>query len=258
MNNRFLDKHLIIAKEAASTAGRYLSSYKKDDILIESQQGKDIKISADRESEKIIVDVLRAKSALAILSEEKGLIGGAGNSNLMWIIDPLDGSLNFLRGIPNCCVSIGLCDGSKPMLGVIYDFYRKELFTGISGVEAWLNKKKITVSEINAERDAILFSGFPADTDFSPEALKNYVEQVRAFKKVRLMGSAALSLAYVAAGRGDAYFERDIMFWDIAAGLAILSGAGGEYSVKATPRNNVYNVYATNKFLQGILGKYDE
>jgi len=110
MDKKNLDKYLVIAEEAAVSAGKYLAGYTKDDILIDSEQRRDVKISADRDSEKIIIDILRAKSDLAILSEEKGLTGeGTRNSNLRWVVDPLDGSLNFLRGIPNCCVSIGLC-----------------------------------------------------------------------------------------------------------------------------------------------------
>lgn len=257
MDRKSLDDYLSIAEEAAFAAGKYLSDHKKGDILIESQHGKDVKISADRESERIIIDILSAKSDLAILSEEKGFTkGGAKNSNLRWIVDPLDGSLNYLRGIPNCCVSIGLWSEDKPVLGVIYDFNRKESFTGIAEEGAWLNGSAITVSEIKAEHEVVLFTGFPVNTDFSPEALKSYIEQVRTFKKIRLIGSASLSLAYVAAGRADAYLEKDIMLWDIAAGLAVLSGAGGAYLIKETPRSNAYDVYATNRFLQNILGKY--
>ena len=254
MDSKLLDKYLPTAEEAAFSAGRYLSDHKKDDILVESQQGKDIKISADRESEEIIIDILSAKSDLAILSEEKGFMEGTQDSDLRWIVDPLDGSLNYFRGIPNCCVSIGLWSGDKPVLGVIYDFNRKESFTGIAEEGAWLNGSAITVSDINAESEAVLFTGFPVNTDFSQEALKSYIEQVRNFKKIRQIGSASLSLAYVAAGRGDAYLEKDIMLWDVAAGLAILSGAGGKYLIKETPRSYAYDVFATNEFLKGFLG----
>jgi len=251
-----LNKYLIIAKEVALLAGDYLSVH-RENISIQSQYGKDIKISVDREAECLILDALRDKTDFTILSEEKGFVKGTSESDdLRWIIDPLDGSLNFLRRIPSCCVSIGLWSRSSPMLGVIYDFNREELFTGIAETGAWLNGNSIKVSKISTENEAILFTGFPANTDYSSYALREYIDQVRIFKKIRLIGSAALSLAYVAVGRGDAYFERDIMLWDIAAGLAILSGAGGKYSIKGTSRSNAYEVYATNGFLpQGILSK---
>jgi len=256
VDRQTLNKYLSIAEEAAISAGKYLLGYKKDDILIESQQGRDVKISVDRESEEIIIDILRAKTDLAILSEEKGFKeGDAKNSTLKWVVDPLDGSFNFLRGIPNYCVSIGLCHEDKPVLGAIYDFNRQELFTGIAEAGAWLNGSVITVSETNAEHEAVLLTGFPVNTDFSLDALRNYMKQIQNFKKIRLIGSAALSLAYVAAGRADAYFERGIMFWDVAAGLAIVSGAGGEYFIKETPKSNAYNAYANNSFLKRIFGK---
>lgn len=257
MDSQTLEKYLLIAEEAAMSAGKYLAGYKKDDILIDSEQGRDVKISVDRESEEIIMEILQAKTGFSILSEEKGLTeGGIRNSELRWVVDPLDGSLNFLRGIPICCVSVGLCRENKPLLGAIYDFNRKELFVGITEIGAWLNGNTITVSQVDTEHDAILFTGFPANTDFSPAALRNYVEQLRSFKKLRWIGSAALSLAYVAAGRADTYFEKGIMFWDIAAGLAVLSGAGGKYIIEETHRINVYNAYATNSLLPNILGKY--
>ena len=256
MDRKAVDKHLFVAREAALAAGEFLSGYDRDNILVKSEEGKDIKISADRESEKIIIDSLGSKSDLAILSEERGLIKAhTEEDTLKWIIDPLDGSLNFFRGIPNCCVSIGLWDGNTPLLGIIYDFDRNALFAGIAEKGAWLNGNKIGVSKIDTEQEAILFTGFPASTDFSSDALKKYIQQVQVFKKVRLIGSAALSLAYVAAGCGDAYFERDIMIWDIAAALAILSGAGGKYYIEPASNGNAYNVYATNKFLQGIWGR---
>jgi len=256
MDRKSLDKYLSIAEEAAVAAGKYLSGYKKDDILVDSEQGKDIKISADRDSEKIIIDILQAKSGFPILSEEKGSIGDTESSPMRWVVDPLDGSLNFLRGIPTCCVSVGLCRENKPLLGAIYDFNREELFTGITEVEAWLNGNTITVSQVDIEYKAILFTGFPVSADFSPDALRKYVEQIRTFKKLRWIGSAALSLAYVAAGRADAYLEKGIMFWDIAAGMAVVSGAGGKYFISEADKNNAYNAYATNSLLPNILSKY--
>jgi myo-inositol-1(or 4)-monophosphatase len=257
VNSETLSGHLAVAEEAALLAGAYLLAHRTD-VSIESQYGKDMKISADRESERLIIDILKQKSDFSIFSEEKGLIGAAtGGDDLKWIVDPLDGSLNFLRGIPSCCVSIGLWSGNRPLLGAIYDFNREELFTGIAGTGAWLNGNRIKVSKLNVENEAVLLTGFPVNTDYSSRGLKDYIAQVRAFKKIRLIGSAALSIAYVAAGRADAYFERDIMLWDIAAGLAILSGAEGKYLIKESVINNAYEVYATNGRLRGILGKYD-
>lgn len=256
MDKEALNKYLGIVEKAAVTAGDYLST-NRGNISVESHYGKDIKLSVDRGAERLILDALRKKTDFAILSEEKGLLRGKGHNGegnkLRWIVDPLDGSLNFLRGIPSCCVSIALWEENRPILGAIYDFNREELFTGIAGTGAWLNGHSIEVSKISAENEAVLFTGFPAKADYSSQALKNYIDQVRIFKKVRLLGSAALSLAYVAAGKGDAYFERDIMLWDVAAGLAILSGARGKYLIRKTRGGNAYEVYATNGFLKSTL-----
>ena len=249
-----LDQYLSIAKEAVMTAGKYLSEYERADISVDSSHGKDVKLSADRESEDIIVEILKSKSDFPILSEESGSTNeNANSSSLRWIVDPLDGSVNFFRDIPNCCVSIALSEKEIPVLGVIYDFNRDDLFTGFAEGGAWLNDSAISVSSVDAAEKAVLFTGFPVNTDFSSNAIHNYVEQVRVFKKVRLIGSAALSLAYVAAGRADAYFEKDIMLWDIAAGLAIVAGAGGRYTIETTEKSNAYNAYVTNGLVHNIL-----
>jgi len=245
---------LQIAGDAAVTAGKYLASLDKAGVRIDSSEGKDIKISADKESESIIIDFLREKTDITILSEEKGVIKANGENDLQWVVDPLDGTINFIKGIPVNCVSIALCRGEEPLLGAIYDFNRNELFTGITGGGAWLNGKAITVSDTDTIDKAILFSGFPPNADFSPEAVKRMVEQIRAFLKLRWIGSAALSLAYVAAGRGDAYLETGIRLWDVAAGLAIVAGAGGNYKLNKTDREGVYNVYAANKILPVLTG----
>jgi fructose-1,6-bisphosphatase/inositol monophosphatase family enzyme len=255
MDSRTLEKHLKIAGDAAIAAGKYLAGCNRENIRVDPSEGKDIKISADKESESIIIDFLRKKTNIAILSEEKGFIKATEDSELTWVVDPLDGSINFLKGIPASCVSIALCRGEKPLLGAIYDFNRGELYTGVNRGGAWLNGREIAVSKTNAIEKAIMFTGFPSNADFSPAALGKMVEQIRAFLKLRWIGSAALSLAYVAAGRGDAYMENGIRLWDVAAGLAIVAGAGGKYSLSETDRHGVYNVCATNNLLPILTGK---
>jgi myo-inositol-1(or 4)-monophosphatase len=255
MDKPTLEKHLKIAAEAAVTAGKYLAGCNRAEVRIDASEGKDIKISADKESESIIIDYLREKTDITILSEEKGLIKADGDSGLVWVVDPLDGTINFVKGIPLNCVSIALCRGEEPLLGAIYDFNRDELFKGLAGGGAWLNRKEITVSGTDTIEKAILLSGFPPGADFSRAAVKGMVERVRAFLKLRWLGSAALSLAYVAAGRGDAYLETGIRLWDVAAGLAIVKGAGGNYTCDKTDRKGIYNVYATNNKLPALTGK---
>jgi len=239
-----------IAEAAALRSGRFLAGMKKKDKRIKVDTGCDIKISADTESEGIIIDLLRKRSGLPILSEEAGMLDGSTKDGLYWAVDPLDGSLNFLREIPISCVSIGLMDKESPVLGVIYDFNKKELFTGIVGKGAWLNKRRISVSRTRERKKAILFTGVPIKADKSKDSSMRLVSQMRQYRKLRWLGSAALSLAYVAAGRGDAYFEDGIMLWDIAAGAAIASAAGAACYVKRLKHNSCC-IYTANKHLSG-------
>jgi len=242
VNNRHL---LAIAKESAHLAGKNLIENKIQGKKINADLGKDIKLEADVQSEKIIIDSLSANSKFSILSEEKGLIKGE-NDSLIWIVDPLDGTMNYLQDIPFCCVSIGLWCGNDPVLGVIYDFNRNETFSGIVGEGAWVNDSELRVSSVNQVEKAVLCTGFPVNSDFSDQGVKDFISSATAYKKVRLLGSAALCIAYVAAGRMDVYKENGIMFWDIAGGLAVLSAARGKYKIKKLSKKDSYRIYASN------------
>ncbi len=246
---RELEKLLFVAEKAACRAGAFLSRTKIKDNKILTDLGKDVKISADLHSEKIIINMLRAKSEFDILTEESGFLPGASGKHLLWIVDPIDGTMNFLRGIPINCVSIGLWRGNEPLLGVIYDFNKNELFSGIARKIAYLNKKRIKVSALSKEASAVLCTGFPVNTDFSSRGLLRFTKQIQNYKKVRLIGSAALSLAYVAAGRADVYRENNIMLWDVAAGAAIITGAGGNVQMLPLAKENAFSVYASNRRL---------
>jgi myo-inositol-1(or 4)-monophosphatase len=247
-----LESYLSLAVQAAREAGHFLLAAGGSGAVVEDL-ARDIKLAADRDAEECIAKILRQHSDFAMLTEEQGLLAARGRSTgLRWIIDPLDGSINFLKGIPFCCVSVALWRGQEPLLGVIYDFHRGELFTGRVGDGAWLNGKSIQASSTRGIGKAILCTGFPASTDFASAPLLTLVEQVRHYKKVRLLGSAALSLAYVAAGRADAYFERDIKIWDVAAGLALVRAAGGVTAWTDSPVAHAVTVYAGNHFLRQL------
>jgi len=241
---------LVIAKNAAKSAGDFLDSSKEIMRQVDMQSRRDVKIRGDQESEMVILNYLREKTQIPILSEEIGQALDKGDSNIIrWIVDPLDGSLNYSRGITLCCISIGLWQGDKPVLGVVYDFNNNEMFSGIVGEEAWLNDHRIRVSTNSKQEDSVLCTGFPVNTDFSPDAIETFVENIRSYKKVRLLGSAALSLAYVASGRADAYYEKNIMIWDIAGGLAIMVAAGGEYSLESGCIANSYKCWGSNSII---------
>jgi myo-inositol-1(or 4)-monophosphatase len=225
---------LELAKQAAIAAGKRLQEVGRSEILDDA--GRDVKHRGDMEAESIILETLGKASEYAFLAEESGEHAEISGDSPVWIIDPLDGTLNYSRGIGLSCVSIALWQGNKPILGVVNDFNRGELFSGIVGQGAWCNDQPISVSDVESPQKAVLATGFPVNRDFSSKAIRDFLNQVQQFKKIRLFGSAALSLAYVACGRVDAYSEEDIMFWDVAAGIALVRAAGGYVLVENSGR----------------------
>lgn len=227
MDSREASLHLATALAASARASRLLMGGGESREAVTSL-GHDIKIKGDALAEKVLLEYLMERSPFPVLSEERGEVDREGGETCKWIVDPIDGSLNFNRGIPLCCISISLWRGNEPILGVVEDFNRGEIFSGIVGQGARLNGRDIRVSGVDKRSAAILCTGFPVYTDFSQEPLLRFLSQVQEYKKVRLLGSAALSLAYVAAGRADAYMENNIMLWDVAAGAALVLAAGGK------------------------------
>ncbi len=219
---------------------------RNEEIKVNSSTGKDIKLMADAASEKLITELLLKASPYNILSEESGLIKNDTKQDYRWIVDPLDGSLNYSRNIDLYAVSIGLWKGNEPVLGVVYDFLHDKLFTGIVGQQATCNKKIIKVSNINEKKQGILATGFPVYTSFDKTSLDSFVTNIQDFKKVRLFGSAAISLIHVAKGSIEAYTENNIAIWDVAAGLAIVMAAGGKASFTVGKGPDYLNVYAYN------------
>lgn len=219
------------AVDAARAAGKVLCNLMRKPKKVLSEVGRDIKLQADQDAEAAILEILK-QSDYPVLAEESGEHGDATGGGPVWIVDPLDGTLNFSRGIPLCCTSIALAQGDTPILGVIYDFNRDELFTGVPGKGAWHDGQPMRVSDIREAARGILNTGFPTASDYGDEALMEFINNVRRFKKVRLLGSAALMLAYVACGRYEAYAEDNIMWWDVAAGVALVLAAGGYADVR--------------------------
>jgi len=243
-----LRRYLDVAVEIARSASLSISS--DSDKRIEVNLERDVKLQADLRLNNIIVQHLQRKSPFSILSEEEGFTKGKADSGqYTWIVDPLDGSLNFSRGIPLFCISISLWKEMQPMLGVIYDFNRDEMFTGLVEEGAWLNGMSIQVGKAVSENEAVLCTGFPVSTNFAESALLDFVKDIRSYRKVRLLGSAALSLAYVASNRADVYQENDIAIWDVAAGIAIVKAAGGAVYFRPSAINNRLIVRAANGIL---------
>lgn len=226
------DAVLAIAIAAAVRGGRHLASLARAAVEVLSGEGRDLKISADRSSERLILETLEERAGYPTLTEESGGLEALPRTPA-WVVDPLDGSANFARGIPGCCVSVALVDDGEPVVGAVYDLDRDELFSGAVGVGAWQGTASeprlagIRTSTTGHRHDAYLATGLPVARDFGGDALEALVRELQQFKKVRMLGAAALSLAYVAAGRVDAYAEDGIRLWDVAAGVALVRAAGG-------------------------------
>ncbi len=190
----------------------------------------DLVTEADRASEAFLVKGLTALDpAIGILAEEGG--GHTGSSSYRWIVDPLDGTTNFAHGYPMFCVSVGLVGPDGPVLGVLYDPVRDELFQAIRGRGATRNGETLSVSAVTTLGDAMLVTGFPYDVHSSR---RDNLTQFRVFLKraraVRRGGSAALDLAYLASGRIDGFWEEGLAPWDMAAAVLVVTEAGGRVS----------------------------
>ena len=219
---------LNIAVKAARRAGSIITRASEDigSLTINDKGFNDFVSEVDLASEKEIIRVLKtAYPDHAFLGEESGLTHQADN---IWIIDPLDGTTNFLHGFPQYCISIALEQKGEITQAVIYDPNRNALFTATKGQGAYLNQRRIRVSNKSKLKDSILGTGFPfRDFQHLPVYLKIFEEVVRGTSGIRRPGSAALDLAYVAAGWFDGFFEINLSKWDIAAGGLLVTEAGG-------------------------------
>ena len=241
-----LDNEINIAIKAARNSGKLLSQDKARLNHKTSSTSKDLKLKADVKSENLIKEIITSSSDFPILAEESG----KSDENLgetFWVVDPLDGTANYNRGIPVCCVSIGLVRNMKPLAGIIYDFNNNDLYVGdnINKIVT-LNDKKISVSAINQKKDGILITGLPHGTDYSDEALGKMINDMQSWKKVRMIGSAAMASCYVASGKGDLYKENGIFFWDVVAGAAIVNAAGGLAEISNMQENFQVDVVFSN------------
>lgn len=230
------EKELKLAAGAARSAGGRLREIRKGEIGVISAAGRDIKTQADRDAEAIILEALKSDSDYPILAEESGE-HGVPATGPFWVVDPLDGTMNYAKGWDLCCVSIALVCGGEPVAGVIYDFNRDELFMGAEGVPATLNGAPVRTSGVDEMAQAVLYTGFPLLTDLSDAALTGWMPMVRRFKKVRMLGTSAIGTSWLACGRFDAYVENDVMLWDMAAGLALIKAAGGEITLGPSERH---------------------
>ncbi|MCH2154704.1 MAG: hypothetical protein MK080_01735 [Opitutales bacterium] len=230
------------AKQAAFSAQKTLESFKNDAGTL-NNSGRDLKTEADLAAERAIISELK-KSEIPILSEEDTASHLADTQGPHWIIDPLDGTVNFSRDFPVYSISIALWNGQHPILGVIQDIPNKKTYAGLVGGKAESGQDLLHVSNTPDLSKSILATGYPTKRDFSPESLAKFSHFTAQFKKVRMLGSAAMSLAYVASGTFDYYCEEGIWLWDVAAGLALVKAAGGDYHISNISKDLRATVHA--------------
>jgi len=234
-----------------------------ENLQVSSKGPGDFVTSADKRTEKIIIDELqKAHPEYGIISEERGIINKSNIKN-RWIIDPIDGTLNFLNGIPQFAISIGYEENNEIKCGVIFNPIMNEMYYAEKGNGAFLNNSRMRVSNKKRLENALLVTGGPKQASkLKDKIFSEYVKVSRKVSSVRKFGSASLDIAYVACGRFDAYWQREINYWDIAAGIIIIKEAGGfvEYFEESSKHPLKKNILASNsniheKFKELIIKK---
>lgn len=247
-----LNELLELSKSIASQVGQKLlenNNASHKEYIHCPDLPKEIKAGADAELEREILKRL-TPTGISILSEESGFIEGKQDSRYMFIIDPLDGTFNFVKNLGPCAISIALWDDQKPIFGVIYNLIDNKLFWGGLGMGSYCDDQAISVSITSNQTDASICTGFPVRYAVEDErSMRNFWSLIKPYAKVRMLGSAAVSLLNVAVGSADVYSEQSIMLWDVAAGIAIVQGAGGKVHFTPCVTEYALDVFASNKFL---------
>jgi myo-inositol-1(or 4)-monophosphatase len=248
-------KALARAIRAARQAGKLMRRNQSSIKKINSRSRYDIKLELDVRCQKVIEKtLLEGFPGSGVLGEE-GLAGTA-ETKRRWVVDPIDGTINFTYGIPHACVSIALQERGEgagdyeTVVGVVYDPFCEELWTGARGGPARLNGKIIQASRRADLREVIMAMGFSKGAESLRKNLPVFNLMVRRVLKIRMMGSAALALVYVASGRFDVFLESGIRIWDIAAAGLILECAGGEFWRRPLPGYHQYQMLASNGLLR--------
>ncbi|MBL9127584.1 MAG: inositol monophosphatase [Verrucomicrobiales bacterium] len=255
------------ASDAARDAGALMRRNLLRDKRVNEASQHDIKLELDVRCQKLIERALHRTLPEAAVFGEEGTTGD-DHAPLRWVVDPIDGTVNFTYGIPHACVSIALQlrdnpsrgptddayeDGFRTLLGVIYDPFTDELWSATDIGPACLNGKRIAVASRSKLEQAIVAMGFAKHRHTLDRMLPVFQRLVHRVRKIRITGSAALSFAYVATGRFDAYVESGVRLWDIAAGGLILQRAGGVFWRRAVDNRQTYEIVVSAKPLQRVL-----
>ncbi len=233
-----LNQALAVAVKAAHAAGKVMHANWHKPKRVKFVDAHDIKLELDVRCQKLIEKILRTRfPEIPLLGEE----GDSGNVNAeyRWVVDPIDGTVNYFFGMPHAAVSIALQrregENHETIVGVIYDPFTDELWTVTRGGPTRLNGRIVRVSKRARLEDSVIAMGFSKSKTNLEKSLPHLNRLARRARKIRIMGSAALELAYVASGRLDAYIERTINLWDVAAGALMVERSGGEFYARPAP-----------------------
>lgn len=217
---------------AAREAGELLRTNYESDLVVDEMKAHDIKLALDVQTQELITERILGKFPDHAIYGEEGIAGNQESSS-QWIVDPIDGTVNYFYGIPHFCVSIALRESGELKLGAIYDPMRDEMYAVDYEGPATRNGKPIQPSNRDELKQAVVTIGFSKTKESMDAGLEKYRRIAYKVRKTRMMGSAALALAYISCGRLDAYIEEQISLWDIAAGVLLVERGGGK--VKISP-----------------------
>jgi myo-inositol-1(or 4)-monophosphatase len=244
---------LSLTKDIAKSALQVLAKISRSDdnkVSYDSMIPREMKATVDTIIEDMIIKRL-LPTGLSILSEESGELKGTSKSSLQFVVDPLDGTVNFVRSLGPSSISIALCENDQPIFGVLAIYPSGDIAWGGRGKGAFLNDRPINVSKIIDPLHAVLCTGFPSRYCFdNHNSVAKDIMMMSSFGKVRMLGAASISLLQIAKGTAEVYFEKEIMLWDIAAGLAIVKGAGGEFDIKFGKDEHLLSVVASNGLIK--------
>ena len=235
-----------------------------ENLQVSKKAPGDFVSSADKRTEKILIEELqKAHSEYGIITEESGIINKSNSQN-RWIIDPIDGTLNFLNGIPYFAISVGYEENGEIKCGVIFNPATNEMYYAEKGSGSYLNNSRIRVSNKKKIQDSLLVTGGPKQSSRNKDKIfSEYINVSKKATHVRKFGSAALDMACVASGRFDGFWQRELNYWDVAAGMIIIREAGGFVNFFEEDKNNPLkkNIIASNSIihedLKGLISKID-
>ena len=232
-----MNNYLETAVTAARAAGDLIRAHFGQSLTVQAEEAHDIKLELDVRAQELISGLLLKEFPSHRIIGEEGPAAETqvSSDQLVWVIDPIDGTVNFFYNVPHFCISIALQRGDRTLVGVVFDPIKDELWTVAEDQPPQLNERPFRVSNRSALSEAIVSVGFSKTARAIELGLRTFNSMICKARKCRMMGSAALDLAYVACGRFDAYIEKSVNLWDVAAGAFLVEAAGGTVEIAPSP-----------------------